>query len=112
MGVGGLDSALSPAPAIEAIAPYLFKAGGPAAEITLHGFNFVRGSRVYVDGRLVPTNVVSRTEIKATLPAAVLAKPGRPVIRVKNPPPVASKDWGDTSNAAKITIPYPKRAAR
>jgi hypothetical protein len=40
-----------------------------------------------------------------TLDANVLNNPGRYVIRVRNPAPITG-DWGDTSNAAKITVPY------
>ena len=105
-GVGGLDSELSPTPGIESIFPYTVKEGSPATVLTLKGFNFVRRSQALVDGKPVPTKVVSRTEVQATLDATVLAKPGRYAVTIKNPLPLATAEWGDTSNPAKLLVPY------
>lgn len=105
-GAGGIDSAISPTPGIESIFPYTLKQGTPATTVTLRGFNYVRGSQAYIDGKPVPTRVVSRTEIQAAADAALLAKPGRYSVVVKNPQPVAVPQWGDTSNPAKLLVPY------
>jgi imidazolonepropionase-like amidohydrolase len=101
---GGFDSELAPTPAIEAITPYVLPAGSEATELVVTGFNFVRGSQVYVDEQPVPTRAISRTEVRATLSASLLSSSGRPVVRVKNPPPLGTSDWGDRSNAAKLVI--------
>lgn len=104
-GAGGLETAISPTPGVESIMPYVIDQGSPATTVTLRGFNFISGSRILVNGEPVPTRVVSRTEIQGTLSAEMLNKPGRYVLRVRNPEPIAG-EWGDTSNPAKITVPY------
>jgi imidazolonepropionase-like amidohydrolase len=104
-GAGGIDSAISPTPGIEAIMPYVVDEGSAPTPLTVRGFNYVNGSQILINGNPVPTRVVSRTELQATLDANVLNNPGRYVIRVRNPAPITG-DWGDTSNAAKITVPY------
>jgi hypothetical protein len=65
-----------------------------------------RRERALDDGKPVPTKVVSRTELQATLDAGLLAKPGRYSVVIKNPQPVAAPEWGDTSNPAKLLVPY------
>ena len=105
-GAGGIDSSISPTPGIESIFPYTLKPGSPATTITLKGFNYIHGSQAYIDGKPVPTRVVSRTEIQATADAGLLSKPGRYSVVIKNPQPVAVPQWGDTSNPAKLLVPY------
>jgi hypothetical protein len=105
-GPGGIDTALAPTPGLESITPYVIDQGSPTTSVTLRGFNFINRSQVLVNGRVVPAKVVSRTEIQVPLDAATLNTPGRYVIRVKNPAPLGTPEWGDTSNAAKITVPY------
>ena len=46
-----------------------------------------------------------------TLDAGLLAKPGRYSVVIKNPQPVAAPEWGDTSNPAKLLVPYSFTAA-
>jgi imidazolonepropionase-like amidohydrolase len=105
-GAGGIDSELSPTPGIESIYPHTVKQGSTATILTLKGFNYVRGSQAFVDGKPVPTQIISRTELRATVDVAFLAKAGRYSVRVKNPQPVAAAEWGDTSNPAKLLVPY------
>jgi len=105
-GAGGINSELSPTPGIESIYPYTVKQGSASTILTLKGFNYVRGSQAFVDGKPVPTQIVSRTEIRATVDSAFLAKPGRYSVTIKNPQPVAAAEWGDTSNPAKLLVPY------
>jgi hypothetical protein len=105
-GPGGIESELSPTPGIESIFPYTVKQGSGSTTVTLKGFNYVRGSQALIDGKPVPTKVISRTEVQATLDAGILAKPGRYSIVIKNPQPVAAPEWGDTSNPGKLLVPY------
>jgi hypothetical protein len=105
-GPGGIESELSPTPGIESIFPYTVKQGSGSTIVTLKGFNYVRGSQVLIDGKPIPTKVISRTEVQANLDASLLAKPGRYSIVVKNPQPVAAPEWGDISNPAKLLVPY------
>ncbi len=105
-GAGGIDSSSSPTPGIESISPFTVPRGSPTTIMTIKGFNFVRGSMVYLDNRPVPVKVVSRTELQATLDANVFARAGRIAVVVKNPAPIVTVDWGDTSNQANLLIPY------
>ena len=74
--------------------------------MTITGFNYVEGSTVLVDGKAVPTTVVSRTEITATIPALILATAGKHAISVENPLPVRSPEWGNRSNPACLLVPF------
>jgi hypothetical protein len=96
----------SPTPAIEAMEPHTIIQGSPTQTLQIKGFNYVKGSVVYVDGQPIPTEVVNRTEIKATVDSAVLAQAGNRVVTVKNPQPLDANAWGDTSNKAHILVPF------
>src|SRR5688572_3397985 len=104
-GAGGVDSNISPTPGVESIYPYIIDQNSPATVVTVRGFNFVKGSQVLINGKPVPSRNFGRQELEITLDEAFLRNPGRYVIRVKNPEPITG-DWGDTSNAAKLTVPY------
>jgi imidazolonepropionase-like amidohydrolase len=96
----------SPTPAIESMDPHTIIQGSPTQTLDIKGFNYVKGSVVYVDGEPVPTQVVNRTQIKATVDSAVLAQPGNRSVTVKNPQPLDANAWGDTSNKAHILVPF------
>jgi hypothetical protein len=97
---------MSPPPGIEAIAPYVVNRNSPQTEMTVTGFNFVEGSKVLIDGTEVPTTVVSRTELRAMIPASALANPGKHAITVENPLPVRLPEWGNVSNAGYLLVPF------
>jgi hypothetical protein len=85
--------------------------GSPALTVTLKGFNFVRKSQAYFNGRAVPYKAVSPTELQVTLDADLLRTAGRFDLSVKNPEPLdpyfASQVWGNgTSNRAHLIINY------
>ena len=108
-GSGGpaLDPIESPQPAIETISPTVVTEGSPSLSLSLKGFNFVRRTRVYFDGRSVPFRRVSPTELQVTLDPALLRAPGKFDIVVKNPEPVANPSWGNgTSNTAYLLVNY------
>jgi len=105
------DPANSPQPAIEAINPYIVTQDSGTVTLTLKGINFVRKSAAYFDGRPVPTQVVSSTEIQVTLDTGALRTAGRFDLVVKNPEPIDPyfKDgmWGNgTSNPARLIVNY------
>ena len=70
------DPAFSPQPAIETMNPIIVTQGD-SAMVTLTGFNFVRRSAVYFNGRPAPFRAVSATEIQVTLDAGSLARGGK-----------------------------------
>jgi hypothetical protein len=80
--------------------------GSPKQTLEINGFNFVKRSLVYIDDLPIPTEVVSRTEIRATVDSQILANAGYRVVVVKNPLPVDPSAWGDASNKAHILVPF------
>jgi len=96
----------SPTPGIEAIDPHTVIQGAQDTVFDIKGINFVKRSVVYVDDSPVPTEVVSGTEVRATVPANLLAPAGKLHIVVKNPGPLANPEWGDHSNEANVLVPF------
>jgi len=104
------DPAFSPQPAIETMNPIIVTRG-TAATVKLTGFNFVRKSAVYFNGRLVPSKVVSAGQMEVTLDADTLREAGRFNVVVKNPDPLddffVRSNWGNgTSNIAHLIVNY------
>jgi folylpolyglutamate synthase/dihydropteroate synthase len=56
----------------------------------------------------IPTQVVSRTELRVTIPENLLGRAGNFPLVVKNPMPLATgvAEWGNTSNEAFILVPF------
>jgi hypothetical protein len=107
------DPLENPQPAIEAITPVMIAEGSPTTTLTLKGFNFVRRSRVYFDGRAVPYKRINATELQVSLDDNLLKRAGRFDIEVKNPEPLANKQWGDgQSNKAHLLVMYGFTAIR
>jgi hypothetical protein len=96
----------SPTPAIESISPHTIIQGSPTQMLDIKGFNFVKRSLVYVDEQPVPTEVISRTEIRATIDSEILTNAGNRVVVVKNPLPLDPNAWGYASNKAHILVPF------
>ena len=96
----------SPTPAIESLSPHTLIQGSATQELEIKGFNFVKRSVVYVDDVPVPTKVVNRTEIRATLDSQILMNAGNRAVVVKNPMPLEANAWGDSSNRAHILVPF------
>ena len=104
------DPVFSPQPAIETMNPILVTQGDTAT-VTLKGFNFVKRSAVYFNGKPVPIHAVSSTEIDVTLDADALREAGRFDLVVKNPEPLdpfyMRSNWGNgTSNIAHLIVNY------
>ena len=105
-GLGSLDGELNGTPAIESIFPYTVPQGSPAMTFTVRGFNFARGSQLLIDGKSIPVRVISRTELQADLDSAVFARAGKFTVQIRNPQPIVTSDWGDSSNVANLLVPY------
>jgi hypothetical protein len=101
------DPTENPQPAIEAILPVMISEGSPATNVTLKGFNFVRKSRVYVDGESVPYRVISPTELQLNLDENLLRKAGRFDVQVINTEPLENPQWGNgASNKAHLLVTF------
>jgi hypothetical protein len=106
-GTAILDPVESPQPAIESITPTVITEGSATSIITLKGFNFVRRTRVFFEGKAVPFRRVTPTELQLTLDETFLRSPGKFDIVVKNPAPLANPEWGNgTSNVAHLLVNY------
>jgi imidazolonepropionase-like amidohydrolase len=107
-GIPGVlpDFHTSPTPGIEEIYPHTVPRLSEPFTLEITGFNFVRRSVVYIDEIPVPTEVVSRTEIRAEIDAQILAVAGNKRITVRNPLPMAEPLWGDRSNPAHLLVPF------
>jgi hypothetical protein len=104
------DPLYSPQPAIETLSPIIVTQGD-SAFVTLTGFNFVRKSVIYFNGRPVPLRAVSSTELQVTLNAEALREAGRFDLVVKNPEPLdpfyVRGMWGNgSSNVAHLIVDY------
>jgi hypothetical protein len=100
----------SPQPAIETIEPYMVTQG-TQLEVTITGFNFVRRSKAYFDGKPVPLRAVSPNELRITLDGELVKTAGRFDIVVKNPEPLdpslGNHLWGNgTSNQAHLIVNF------
>ena len=100
------DPYLSPTPGIDSAFPHTLIQGTGDTVMNIKGFNFVKRSVVYADDIPIPTQVVSGSEINATIPANLLARAGKLHIRVVNPAPIANAEWGATSNPANLLVPF------
>ncbi len=104
------DPPNSPQPAIETLNPIIVKQG-ESAVIRVTGFNFVRRSAVYFNGKPVPFRALKSTELEVTLDAEALREGGRFDLVVKNPEPLdpffVRSMWGNgTSNIAHLIVNY------
>ena len=100
------DPWASPTPGVETIMPHTVIQGSAAQTLVIRGFNFVKRSVVYVDDKAVPTQVISRTELRATVDPALLMAAGNKSIVVKNPLPLDAPEWGPKSNTAHLLVPF------
>ncbi len=105
---GLANPTLAPQPFVESIEPVMVAEGNPTQTVTLKGFNFVRKSVVYFNGRSVPYKAANATELQINLDAELLRTPGRFDVVVKNPEPISTDPlWGNgTSNKAHLIVNY------
>ena len=100
----------APQPAIETITPVMVTQGDPTTTVTLTGFNFVRKSRIYFNGRPVPYRAASPTQLEVTIDSSLLHQAGWADIVVVNPEPLNPElgfPWGNgTSNKAHLIVNY------
>jgi hypothetical protein len=85
-------------PFLISLTPDVVAAGSPELELTINGTNFVDGAQVLFYSTYVPAVVISPRQLRATIPAALVAAGGRFPIAVTNP------DGGGTSNRLYIDV--------
>jgi hypothetical protein len=85
------------------------KEGGPTLSVKLTGFNYFQRSQVYFNNVPIPTRMVSRVEIEATIDETLLRTPGRYSVVVKNlglADPANPRLGDGTSNVAWLIVGY------
>jgi hypothetical protein len=117
----GFGAARQPQPTIETIDPgrrdyadpdyskAVVKEGGPTLTLTLTGFNYFQRSLVYFNNIPVPTKVLSRIALEATIDESLLRTPGRYTVVVKNlglADPANTALGNGTSNKAWLIVGY------
>jgi hypothetical protein len=95
-------TALNPVPAIASLAPATAVAGSGSFALTVNGTGFVNGAEVLFNGAILPTTLVSPTQLTVTVPASAVATAGTYAVRVTNPAP-----GGGTSTNATFTVTVP-----
>jgi Amidohydrolase family len=97
---------LSPTPGIEALMPHTLIQGTADTTISLTGIGFTTRSVVYINDAPAPTTVQSGTKLTFAVSQNDLARAGKLHVVVKNPGPLDTPVWGDTSNKAHILVPF------
>jgi hypothetical protein len=73
-----------PTPTITSLGPTSAVVGGAAFDLTVTGTKFIAGSVVRWNTTVLPTTVLSATQVRATVPASALATAGSAQITVRN----------------------------
>lgn len=87
-------------PVVSALAPVGVRAGSAAISLSVRGQNFTSQSQVEFNEQLLPTTFVSPNELRAEVPADLLANPGSFPVRVYEPA------LNDFSNAVSFTVTF------
>ncbi len=96
-----------PCPGIESLSPLVVTAESSDVTLTIRGVNFTSKSVVYFGRRPVPAQLVSASELRATIDAGLIARAGIHPITVQNPGPFLSQaQWGSTSNTAHFVVDF------
>ena len=99
---GGPSGPSNPIPTIQAISPNASQQGGESFTLSVVGSNFTSASSVQWNGNALPTTLVTKSLLTASVPAANLAAAGPDRITVANPAP-----GGGTSQALNFSVPCP-----
>ena len=91
----------NPVPALTALNPSAVTSGGGPFALRVTGSNFVQNSVVRFDGQDRQTNLISSTELRATILASDIVNGGSATITVFNPTP-----GGGVSNPLTLTINF------
>jgi len=87
----------APAPVVKSLSPSSINAGGPGFTLIVKGSSFASNSTVNWNGSPLSSSYVSISELKAAVPASLIATPGTGQITVSTP-------GGGASTAKTFTI--------
>jgi hypothetical protein len=104
-----VDAPINSVPTIGSISPAFVNTGGPAFTFTVNGSGFVFGSTLHWGSSALVTQVVSSTQLTATVPAESIANAGVIAISVQSPTPGGgvsnTLQFEVDSNAAGAAVP-------
>lgn len=100
------DQKKNPVPVVTSVAPATATAGGPAFTLTVNGSGFMTGSTVHWNGGARSSQLVSATQLTASIQSADIAATGTAQVTVVNPKP-----GGGTSSAIAFAIQNPAPVA-
>lgn len=83
----GTASATNPVPIATALSPSTKVPGGPNFPLTVHGINFVSGSKVVWGGVELTPSAWTGTRLTVTVPSAYIVTPANVQVKVRNPGP-------------------------
>ena len=96
-----------PCPGIESLSPIMATEGSSTLTLAIKGVNFTKKSVVYWGERPIPVQLVSETELRATLSTSLIGRAGIFPLTVRNPGPFFSQpQWGSTSNRAYFLVNF------
>jgi hypothetical protein len=88
-----------PTPAISSLSPTSAVAGGAAFDLTVTGAKFIAGSVARWNATVLATTVLSPTQLRATVPASLIAAAGSAQITVRN-----GAEGSPVSSAVTFTV--------
>ena len=97
----------NPTPGIASITPSAVDVGVAGQVIVVAGSDFVAGSVVRADGADRPTQFITATELRASLPAADFVVAGTRQIVVSNPSPGGGVSNPTTLTVRQLALPVP-----
>jgi hypothetical protein len=92
----------NPAPTIGSLAPATAVAGSGSFPLTVNGTGFVNGAEILFNGAILPTTLVSPTQLTATVPPNAVTTAGIYAVTVTNPTP-----GGGPSTTSPFTVLVP-----
>ncbi len=95
------SSQMNQPPVVSDISPRAATEGDTEVRLTVLGKEFVKEASVIFDGERVPTTWWKHTEVRATIPARMLTRPGMHSVAIWNPKPL-----GGMSNELKFVIRF------
>ena len=102
LAMAAVPLAAGAAPSIATLLPAATTTAAPAFTLTVNGAGFLAGAAVRLGSQLLPTNVLSSTQLAALVTPAQIAAPGAVMVTVVNPGP-------EVSHTAPLQVNAPPR---
>ena len=97
----------NPEPVLTAVDPVSAYAGSAPTPLTATGSGFAYGALIMLNGKAYPTERISDTELRTTIPAALLGAPGPLAVSIVNPPKSLGDGRSDELTFSVLLVPSP-----